>query len=226
MSNMTDVRLALRQPFDPSELKFRPADKGGSKALAFIDARSVYERLTSVVGIANWQIRTSAIPVTISTIDWIDGKKTPTRFETTAFHAEIGIYFDDLGWIWKSNFADQSDQDALKGGASDAHKRAAVLWGIGAYMYDLKDLVGVWDTNKKIYTTKPTLPEWAKPVDMEIWGRALTVPVTVGNSTKPFSEVIEGGKKALVSALSGVSASAKEYKAGVYLIDHYSHVYP
>ena len=40
-------------------------------------------------------------------------------------------------WVWKSNGAGQSDIEAEKGQFSDAFKRAAVLWGIGRYLYAL-----------------------------------------------------------------------------------------
>lgn len=40
-------------------------------------------------------------------------------------------------WVTKSNGAGQSDIEAEKGQYSDAFKRAAVLWGVGRYLYDL-----------------------------------------------------------------------------------------
>ncbi len=46
----------------------------------------------------------------------------------------IGLKIDGE-WIWRSNGADGSDIEAVKGGFSDARKRAATLWGIGAYLY-------------------------------------------------------------------------------------------
>jgi hypothetical protein len=41
-------------------------------------------------------------------------------------------------WIWKADGAGPSDMEAEKGALSDAFKRAAVRWGIGRYLYDLR----------------------------------------------------------------------------------------
>ena len=40
--------------------------------------------------------------------------------------------------MWKADGAGQTDMEAEKGALSDALKRAAVRWGIGRYLYDLK----------------------------------------------------------------------------------------
>lgn len=92
--------------------------KDGTKAmaLAYIDARDVMDRLDSVCGSAGWQ---TDYPHA--------GTKTVCR---------IGIKVDDE-WIWKSNGAGDTDIESEKGALSDAFKRAAVLWGIGRYLYDL-----------------------------------------------------------------------------------------
>src|SRR4029077_13036046 len=41
-------------------------------------------------------------------------------------------------WIWKADGAGPSDMEADKGTLSDAFKRAAVRWGIGRYLYEVK----------------------------------------------------------------------------------------
>jgi hypothetical protein len=41
-------------------------------------------------------------------------------------------------WIWKADGAGPSDMEADKGALSDAFKRAAVRFGIGRYLYDIK----------------------------------------------------------------------------------------
>ena len=38
-------------------------------------------------------------------------------------------------WIWKSDAGTESNQDAEKGNASDARKRAGFAWGIGRCLY-------------------------------------------------------------------------------------------
>lgn len=110
----------LSSTFDKSQISWRAQSvtKDGKKAmaLAYIDARDVMRRLDEVVGVAGWQCRYTS-----------SDKKTI---------CEIGIKIADE-WIWKANGAGDTDIEAEKGAISDAFKRAAVMWGIGRYLYDL-----------------------------------------------------------------------------------------
>lgn len=113
---------ALSAPFPPHLVHWRIGstnkDKTKGLALAYIDARDVMERLDEVCGPENWQCR----------YPHADGKTC----------CDIGIYSERLGaMVWKSNGAGDTDVEGDKGAFSDAFKRAAVLWGIGRYLYDL-----------------------------------------------------------------------------------------
>lgn len=121
---MSDMFEQLSSPFDPSEVDWRvgsvtkkdtPNPEG--MALAYIDARTVMDRLDTVCGPAGWQCRYV-----------MEGAKTV---------CEIGIKCGDE-WVWKSDGAGDSDVEAEKGALSDAFKRAAVRWGVGRYLYNLK----------------------------------------------------------------------------------------
>ena len=111
---------ALRAPFPAERISWRigstTQDKAKGIALAYIDARDVMERLDEVCGPERWQCDYPHA-----------GAKTVCR---------IGIRVGEE-WIWKSNGAGDTDVEAEKGALSDAFKRAAVLWGIGQYLYDL-----------------------------------------------------------------------------------------
>lgn len=111
---------ALSTPFPADRISWRVGsttqDKKKGMALAYIDARDVYERLDAVCGPAGWQCR------------------YPHADKKTV--CEIGIKVGDE-WVWKANGAGDSDVEAEKGALSDAVKRAAVVWGIGRYLYDL-----------------------------------------------------------------------------------------
>lgn len=117
---MTDIFKQLAAPFPPDLVSWRVGsmnkDKTKGMALAYIDARDVMGRLDEVVGPAGWQ----------ATYPHANGKTI----------CAIGIKVDGE-WIWKSNGAGDTDIEAEKGAISDAFKRAAVLWGIGRYLYDL-----------------------------------------------------------------------------------------
>lgn len=117
---MIDIK-ALSAQFDPDKIDWRVGsvtkDKTRGMALAYIDARTVQDRLDDVCG-PFWQCRHEVAP---------DGKKTTCH---------IGIKIDDE-WIWRSDGAGETDFEGEKGGYSDSFKRAAVRWGIGRYLYDL-----------------------------------------------------------------------------------------
>ena len=118
---MTDIDFdELKAPFSPSDVKWRVgatnSDKSKGLALAYLDARLVMDRLDTVVGQANWQATYShALSKTV---------------------CELSLRCGDE-WVTKSNGAGDSDIEGEKGALSDAFKRAAVLWGIGRYLYNL-----------------------------------------------------------------------------------------
>ena len=67
-------------------------------------------------------------------------------------------------WITRAGGAGDTDIEAEKGALSDAFKRAAVLFGIGRYLYDLPNEWIEIDEYKK-FKRKPSLPAWALPKD-------------------------------------------------------------
>lgn len=121
---MTTVDLQkLAAEFPRSQVSWRAqsvsnkdANNPKALALAYIDARDVMHRLDAVCGAGGWQCR------------------YPHADKKTV--CEIGIKIDGE-WVWKANGAGDSDIEAEKGALSDAFKRAAVLWGIGRYLYDI-----------------------------------------------------------------------------------------
>ncbi|MCP5003298.1 MAG: hypothetical protein GY941_05000 [Planctomycetes bacterium] len=148
--NLSDLRIteALKKPFPINRIHWRvgatSAKREGVKpweasqgiALAFIDARDVMKRLDDVCGDL-WQA------------------KSPYKG-----YCEIGLMVSGE-WLWRGNSAGETDVEGEKGQASDAFKRAAVLWGVGRYLYQLPN---VWcSLNKGKITTPPTLPAWATP---------------------------------------------------------------
>ena len=49
----------------------------------------------------------------------------------------IGIKIENE-WVWKTDGGTETDIEGAKGELSDSFKRAAVKWGIGRFLYDLK----------------------------------------------------------------------------------------
>jgi len=138
----------LKAPFDPKIIHWRVGATNAKKldvpvykatkgiGLAYVDARDVMKRLDEVCGDL-WQAR------------------YPYKG-----YCEIALKIDSE-WLWRGNAADESDIEGVKGQASDAFKRAAVLWGVGRYLYYLPN---TWyDLEGGKIKGSPTLPEWATP---------------------------------------------------------------
>ena len=144
------MELTLQQklecPFPPHSVSWRigrkSQDKKSAILLAYIDARDAMERLDRACGFENWQCRYNLA-------------------DSGVLICELGIRINGE-WLWRANGAGDTQVEAEKGKCSDAFKRAAVLWGIGRYLYGLStprvqiDSYGKWGQD-------PALPEWATP---------------------------------------------------------------
>lgn len=126
---MTDTLAMLAEPFPPEAISWRlgstTKDKSKGMPLAYIDARDVMDRMDHVCGPAGWQC-----------------EYVPMANGTTC--CRIGLRLNGE-WVWKSNGGsatgdvdnEKEREMAEKGGYSDAFKRAAVLWGVGRYLYGM-----------------------------------------------------------------------------------------
>jgi hypothetical protein len=145
----------LKRPFRASNVKWRigavsyhDEEKKKPKsaiALPYIDARDVMERLDEVFGLEGWQcIYSHAEDKTV---------------------CEIKVLVSGV-WITRAGGAGDTDIEAEKGALSDAFKRAAVLFGIGRYLYDMPTQ---WvDVNQyKQFAYPPLLASGCYPVVTE-----------------------------------------------------------
>src|SRR5947199_496864 len=140
---------ALAAPFEPSEVKFKPAVVSGNRAmaLAFVDARAIQDRLDQVLGVDGWQ----------------------DDYECRDDGAVVCRLRLRLGseWITKVDVGGPSEQpdggDRLKAAFSDALKRAAVKFGVGRYLYRLPAQWVDYDPHRKTFVRPPTLPAFALP---------------------------------------------------------------
>ena len=116
---------ALGMPFPADKVKWRlqstNKDKTEGYAVPYLDSRAIAERLDNVVGQMNW--RDEYKP-------WANTKEGASQLCT------IYIYDEERKeWIGKTDGASMSQIEPVKGGISDAFKRAAVKWNIGRYLY-------------------------------------------------------------------------------------------
>ena len=112
----TDLFERLAAPFTAEEVRTRRGPRGD---LRYITARTARRRLNEVLGPDNWSCR-------IEPADrWVRCALTITLPDGRALTREALGGYPDM----------PTDEDKVKGGDSDAFKRACVLFGIGEYLY-------------------------------------------------------------------------------------------
>ncbi|NQX93095.1 MAG: hypothetical protein HRT74_13400 [Flavobacteriales bacterium] len=116
----------LQEPF-PVKWRVQSSKGGNSLCVAYVDSRDVQKKLDEVCGIENWQSR--------------------HKEEKGNLFCEIGVFVNDR-WIWKSDVGTESNIEKQKGEASDSFKRAAVMWGLGRFVYDYP-IIKIKNTNYK-----------------------------------------------------------------------------
>jgi len=85
--------------------------------LPYLTSRAIMNRLDDAIGVENWQ----------------DHYRQLEHGITCSLSLRI-----KNEWITKEDGASETEIDSFKGGLSDAFKRAAVKWGMGRYLYELK----------------------------------------------------------------------------------------
>lgn len=128
---------ALSAPFPSEYIDWRvgstTSDKTKGMALAYVDARTVMDRLDTICGPDKWQCNYT--PGVNGSIICNIGIQMPPDREVAKI---VGVELLNNSWVWKADGAGATDFEGEKGALSDAFKRAAVRFGIGRYLYDLK----------------------------------------------------------------------------------------
>jgi hypothetical protein len=145
----TDIMKQLQEPFPPEDIEWRVGSTNGDKtkgiALAYVTNRAIMNRLDDIFGPFGW-------------------KNEFREWKGTSQLCGISVLWNDQ-WITKWDGADDSQTEAVKGGLSDAMKRAGYQWGIGRYLYNLEnqwvDIVPAGRSYK--LKQEPKLPSWALP---------------------------------------------------------------
>lgn len=113
MSNELLVKLKAPMPY---QWRVQTIKEYGADCVAYVDSRDVQERLDEVFGL-DWQC------------DYKEVKGVVYCGIAAMINGE---------WIWKWDCGTESNVEKEKGEASDSFKRAAVKWGIGRFLYELK----------------------------------------------------------------------------------------
>ena len=126
----------LRAPFPVDLVQWRvgarmKSNRSRGQALPYLNARIIQNRLDEVMGPENWRNELIAAPMGGGLMcilslrigeEWV-GKADVAQQDEVAGDA---------------NDPEKDREIAVKGAASDAFKRAAVLWGIGRYLYSFE----------------------------------------------------------------------------------------
>jgi len=162
------IAIALAAPFAETEIRWKPASitKDGKRALAiaYVDARTVIDRLDEVFHLDGWEDAYECQP---------DGSGVCT------LTVKVDKYISKMDVGAPSDQPDEGDRK--KAAFSDALKRAAVKFGIGRYLYRLKSQWVDWDQQKRQFVKTPTLPPWALPATEKL----TSFNLTARGATKP-----------------------------------------
>ena len=114
-----EIEAILKRPFDDNEINWKlktVTSNGKALLLAYMDARGVRDRLDEAFG-PHWMTSYCAGP-------------------SGGVMCTLSVKWDGE-WVSRCGVAENTNIEAVKGGASDALKRAATAYGIGRHLYDL-----------------------------------------------------------------------------------------
>ncbi|PEU18139.1 MULTISPECIES: Rad52/Rad22 family DNA repair protein [unclassified Bacillus (in: firmicutes)] len=139
---MTNIMERLSEHFAFDEISWRVVnvfDYRGAKRgfiAPFVSSRTIQDRLDEVFGIDAWQV-------------------SYERWSEKAVKCRLSVLIDGK-WIYKEDGSEETDFNAVKGGFSSSFKRAAVLFGIGRYLYNAENVIVDLTTDRRnpndIYT--------------------------------------------------------------------------
>lgn len=147
------VQKALAAPFTAEEIEWRLGatnkEKTSGIAMPYLSPKTVTRRLDRVLGASNWSFE----------VRQMDG----------GFIGRLSATFPSGKIAVRENFGANtdtqatgggvSDGNAIKGGASDALKRSAVLLGIGRYFDDVPAIWAKLTDGGKQFAQPPKMPE-------------------------------------------------------------------
>lgn len=162
------VEALLRTPFSTAVLKKRvmrkAKDGGRAEAAYFIDLRDMGQRINWVVGACNWEMDIELFDLgdRVGAVSTITIAGNPKRGESEA--PKIAARWDR----GTKAMVDKYNELAVRDAGPNATKRAAVMHGIGEYLYRFKE-VNTWEEIDQYGNFKNSdidikkLPHWAIP---------------------------------------------------------------
>ena len=142
----------------PFKWRVQSANKWGASCVAYIDARDVQDLLDEVVGAVNWQCKYE--------------EHKNNMFCSIGIRDKEGVNNE---FVWKSDCGTESQVEKQKGEASDAFKRAAVMLGVGRFLYSKKIIkLPVQEKNGKYLPFSAKTGKFIYGDDISTWCNALS----------------------------------------------------
>jgi hypothetical protein len=145
--SMKERFALLKAPFPSKALEWKIGNRNKEntrgRALPFLQFMAVADRLDDVLGEENWK-----------------ASYAPGPAGGVVCKLEVRIEGE---WICKENGAGNTEMEGIKGGLTDAFKRAATMWGVGRYLHAY-DAIGV-DIDDKGRFQAPSLPDFLLPAE-------------------------------------------------------------
>lgn len=173
---ISEIQSNLSRLFYPEEIEWVPGRLNEYNGLKldmypYVSSRSVMDRLDEVLGIGNWQTTNLEMHSTKEK-KYNKFKKEEEIVPLNGWTVGLVVRIEGE-WITRYDGADLTDFESFKGGISGALKRAAVSFGIGRYLYRLKNMKAIIHQDGEMYQrdgnknwfnyTSPMLPNWAIP---------------------------------------------------------------
>lgn len=169
MNDLTD----LTERVDEEDISWRVRNSGLRSTdsapfaivVPFLDSRYVMRRLDAAVGPANWQFEVAvqdegAVKMPDRYYDSDAGEwrtsEVPELVRIGSARGRLGIRLDGE-WIWKADAADFTDVSSVKGGVTQALRRAAVPWNIAG----IRDIYRVAAEREPIFANVGDEAEYA-----------------------------------------------------------------
>jgi hypothetical protein len=173
-----EVLADLRRPFTAAAVKFKPqsVSKTSDRAMAtfYIDARLAAERLNHVVGAAAWSPSFRPVMAETNAQAWM-----AAFFPVECTLAVLGVTKTDVGVYTNGS---KPDEKAVKSAYSDALKRAAVQFGVGAYLYALPKQWFPFNRQDKKWTNEAAI---RKAYEQAVAKLGLGSPIDHGDLSDP-----------------------------------------
>lgn len=142
-----EIFAQLKAPFHSKDIEWKLGgtnkDQTRARALPYLKFQAVADRLDQVLGETNW------------TNTYVSG---PAGGVVCRLSLRI-----DKEWLTKENGAANTDREGVKGGLSDAFKRAGTMFGIGRYLHAYEAIHVELDEHGR--WVAPAMPDEFLPAD-------------------------------------------------------------